>query len=122
MILKYIELVRARTDPAARLKSVNAETKVVLEQLERDYKAPEEKVVEKKLADTINAAHYSTGMVAAGFTSTVMSPETNHEAAILDENVVRYQRIKKKGDNFLIEKPNRLITFFFVSCFLFQVT
>ena len=36
-------------------------------------------------------------MVAAGFTSTVMNPETFHEAAILDENVVRYQRIKKKG-------------------------
>jgi len=91
------ELVRARTDPAARLKSINAETKVVLEQLERDYKAPEEKVVVKKFADSINAAHYSTGMVAAGFTSTVMNPETFHEAAILDENVVRYQRIKKKG-------------------------
>jgi len=91
------ELVRAKTDPAARLKSVNAETKVVLEQLERDYKAPIEKVVEKKMADSINAAHYSTGMVAAGFTSTVMNPETYHEAAILDENVVRYQRIKKKG-------------------------
>ena len=70
----------------------------MLEQLERDYKAPIEKVVEKKMADSINAAHYSTGMVAAGFTSTVMNPETYHEAAILDENVVRYQRIKKKGN------------------------
>ena len=47
--------MRARTDPAARLKSINAETKVVLEQLERDYKAPEEKVVVKKFADSINA-------------------------------------------------------------------
>lgn len=42
-------------------------------------------------------AHYSTGAVAAGFTSTVMMPETTHEPAILDENIVRYQRIKKKG-------------------------
>ena len=42
-------------------------------------------------------APYSTGMVAAGFTSTVMNPETVHEAAILDEDVVRYSRIKKKG-------------------------
>lgn len=91
------ELERARTDPAARLKSVNAETKVILAQLERDYKAPEEAVAVKKVADSINAAHYSTGMVAAGFTSTVMSPETTHEAAILDEDVVRYARIKKKG-------------------------
>ena len=37
-------------------------------------------------------------MVAAGFTSTVMNPETVHEAAILDEDVVRYSRIKKKGE------------------------
>ena len=36
-------------------------------------------------------------MVAAGFTSTVMAPETVHEAAILDESIVRYARIKKKG-------------------------
>jgi peptidyl-prolyl cis-trans isomerase-like protein 2 len=42
-------------------------------------------------------AHYSTGAVAAGFTSTVMAPETKHEPAILDESIVRYQRIKKKG-------------------------
>ena len=35
--------------------------------------------------------------MAAGFTSTVMAPLTVHEAAILDEDVVRYQRIKKKG-------------------------
>jgi hypothetical protein len=50
-----IELVRAKTDPAARLKSVNAETKIILEQLERDYKAPEEAVVVKKVADSVNA-------------------------------------------------------------------
>ncbi|KAK4018138.1 hypothetical protein OUZ56_000208 [Daphnia magna] len=91
------ELIRAKTDPAARLKYINAETKGVLEQLEKDYIAPEETVVVKKVADSINAAHYSTGAVAAGFTSTVMMPETTHEPAILDENIVRYQRIKKKG-------------------------
>lgn len=83
------ELVRARTDPAARLKCINAETKQVLEQLENTYEAPEQKLVVKKVADSVNAAHYSTGMVAAGFTSTVMSPETVHEAAVLDEDIVR---------------------------------
>ena len=51
------ELERARTDPAARLKSVNAETKVILAQLERDYKAPEEAVAVKKVADSINAVN-----------------------------------------------------------------
>ena len=49
-------------------------------------------------------AHYSTGAVAAGFTSTVMAPETVHEAAILDETIVRYQRIKKKGRSFCLVK------------------
>jgi peptidyl-prolyl cis-trans isomerase-like protein 2 len=98
-----------------------------LAELEQEYKAPEESVAVKIVADSINAviwsyprvfflnpfyeflffsllhvqkihqAHYSTGAVAAGFTSTVMAPETKHEPAILDESIVRYQRIKKKG-------------------------
>lgn len=37
-------------------------------------------------------------MVAAGFTSTVMEPVTEHVAAILNEDVVRYERVKKKGN------------------------
>ena len=55
MMTCFIELVRAKTDPAARLKYVNAETKVVLAQLEQDYKAPEEIAVVKPVADSINA-------------------------------------------------------------------
>jgi hypothetical protein len=43
-------------------------------------------------------AHFSTGAVAASFTSTVMPVNTVHEAAILDEDYVRYERIKKKGE------------------------
>jgi hypothetical protein len=35
--------------------------------------------------------------VAAGFTSTVLAPQTIHEAAIVEEDVVRYERVKKKG-------------------------
>jgi len=42
-------------------------------------------------------AHYSTGCVAASFTSTAMVPVLVHEAAILEENEIRYERIKKKG-------------------------
>ncbi|KAG8224200.1 hypothetical protein J437_LFUL002654 [Ladona fulva] len=42
-------------------------------------------------------AHYSTGAVAAGFTSTAMAPQTVHEAAIVEEDLVRYERVKKKG-------------------------
>lgn len=35
--------------------------------------------------------------MAAGFTSTVMAPETKAEAAIVEEDLVRYERVKKKG-------------------------
>lgn len=42
-------------------------------------------------------AHYSTGRVAASFTSTAMVPVLEHEAAILEENEIRYERLKKKG-------------------------
>jgi hypothetical protein len=51
----------------------------------------------KTKADSINAAHYSTGMVAAGLTSTVMEPLTMHESDIVDERTLRYDRVKKKG-------------------------
>ncbi|PIK58991.1 putative peptidyl-prolyl cis-trans isomerase-like 2-like [Apostichopus japonicus] len=42
-------------------------------------------------------AHYSTGRVSASFTSTAMDPTTEHEQAIVDEDIIRYKRIKKKG-------------------------
>ncbi len=44
-------------------------------------------------ADVINAAHYSQGKVAAGFTSTVMEPITQQKAAVLDADIVRLVRI-----------------------------
>ncbi|KAK4876281.1 hypothetical protein RN001_012703 [Aquatica leii] len=95
------EEIAERSDPQARIKKMNPETRHTLEELERDYKEPtikirpEPKTTEK--ADKFNAAHYSTGAVAASFTSTVMAVELNHEPAILHEDVVRYNRIKKKG-------------------------
>lgn len=73
------------------------ETKEILSELERDYKAPEVKTSTREKADKFNAAHYSTGAVAASFTSTAMVPETHHEAAIIHEDDVRYERVKKKG-------------------------
>lgn len=45
-------------------------------------------------------ATYSTGRLAASFTSTSMDPVTVMEAAVRDENEIRYTRIKnskKKG-------------------------
>ncbi|XP_063531302.1 RING-type E3 ubiquitin-protein ligase PPIL2 [Cydia strobilella] len=91
------EEIALRKDPHARLKSVSAETKDILNELERDYKAPEVKETKKDVADKFNAAHYSTGMVAASFTSTAMAPETVHEAAIIAADDVKYDRAKKKG-------------------------
>lgn len=84
-------------NPEGRLKTINAETRDILNQLEKDYKPSEEEVVTKKTADRFNAAHYSTGAVAASFTSTAMIPVSTHEAAIRDEDEIRYERVKKKG-------------------------
>lgn len=92
------EFEKAKKDPTYFLKSVSSETKDILDELNKEYK-PKEKgeSVDKRTADRFNAAHYSTGAVAASFTSTIMEPATKHEAAILDEEIVRYGRVKKKG-------------------------
>lgn len=92
-----VENERSEKEFGGNLKSVSMETREILEELNRDYKAPEIKEEEKKVADKFNAAHYSTGAVAAGFTSTVVAPQTKHEAAIIEEDLVRYERVKKKG-------------------------
>lgn len=90
-----------KKDPKGRLKTVSAETKDILQTLEKDYKPDgqeyEPSTSDKRVADKFNAAHYSTGAVAASFTSTAMIPVFNHEAAVLDDQEVRYERVKKKG-------------------------
>lgn len=90
-----------RKDPHGRLKTISAETKDILNELERDYK-PEARddtagSSPSMKADKFNSAHYSTGTVAASFTSTAMVPVSKHEVAILDDQIVRYERVKKKG-------------------------
>jgi len=57
------DLERARTDPRARLKRVNLETKEALKELDETYKAPEKKEEAAPKADTVNAAPYSTGKI-----------------------------------------------------------
>lgn len=92
------ETIKERGNPNAKLKTVFMETKEILAELDRDYKQAETKSeTVKPKADKFNAAHYSTGAVAAGFTSTVMPTETTHQAAVIAEDLVRYERIKKKG-------------------------
>lgn len=82
------------------MKSINPETKDTLEELNKEYKESTISLQETKSnekADKFNAAHYSTGAVAASFTSTTMVPELTHEPAIIQEDLVRYERVKKKG-------------------------
>jgi len=79
------------------LKNANAETEDILAELSKTYKAPEAPKKSEVRADHINAAHYSTGAVAASFTATSMDRVTHSEAAIIDEDEIRYKRIKKKG-------------------------
>jgi len=63
-----------RKNPASgRIKTMNLETKETLAQLQQDYQpAEEEPSTSKRTADKFNAAHYSTGAVAASFTSTIL--------------------------------------------------
>lgn len=42
--------------------------------------------------------------MAAGFTSTVMPAETKVEAAVVEEDQVRYEHVKKKGSHLKIGK------------------
>nr|XP_020016341.1 peptidyl-prolyl cis-trans isomerase-like 2 [Castor canadensis]XP_020016342.1 peptidyl-prolyl cis-trans isomerase-like 2 [Castor canadensis]XP_020016343.1 peptidyl-prolyl cis-trans isomerase-like 2 [Castor canadensis] len=93
---------KAKQDPSYYLKNTNAETRETLQELYKEFKGDEilaatMKAPEKKKVDQLNAAHYSTGKVSASFTSTAMVPETTHEAAAIDEDVLRYQFVKKKG-------------------------
>lgn len=90
-----------RKDPKARLKNVTGATKDILDELERNFGAKDDEdtgaSTSQTKADKFNSAHYSTGAVAASFTSTALAPVYNHEAAILDDSVIRYERVKKKG-------------------------
>lgn len=79
------------------LNHVNSEAKQILEELNRTFKPLQKAVEIVKKADAVNAAHYSTGKVSASFTSTVLDPVTHFEAGIIDEDVLRYQRVKTKA-------------------------
>ena len=60
----FPELERAKTDPMARLKKMNLETKEALAELEKTYKSSDIEInVTKsgKKADKWNAASYLTG-------------------------------------------------------------
>lgn len=92
-VKKNIRLDDGDETPAekrATLKNVNKETQDILKTLAEEYVAPKKEEVDNRKADKFNAAHFSTGAVAAGFTSTTVAPATELEPAILPEDVVRY--------------------------------
>lgn len=89
---------KAKKDPKYYLNRANKDTLGILSELEKTYKEPEKKTEEKTESLTErNAAHYSTGAVASSFTSTAQVPVTQQEAAIVDQDIVRYREVKKKG-------------------------
>jgi hypothetical protein len=51
----FFHVVEPEKDTAGNLKSVSMEAREILEELNRDYKAPEIKEEEKKVADKFNA-------------------------------------------------------------------
>nr|CDJ94732.1 Peptidyl-prolyl cis-trans isomerase domain containing protein [Haemonchus contortus] len=88
---------KEKQDPKFFIRRMNNETKEALEQLKKDYTPRKVDAMSEETADEINAAHYSQGQVAAGFTSTTMAPITKQKAAVLTDEVVRYSRVKKNG-------------------------
>ncbi|KAF6768337.1 hypothetical protein AHF37_03178 [Paragonimus kellicotti] len=97
------------------IRQLNQETKETLAELPKDLKVPDYMLSnrpigkdEPKKRDAFNTAVYSTGKAAASLTSTVMEPVTKVEPAILEDDVVRYKYVKKKGYVSLITTHGRL--------------
>ena len=91
------------TDSKLNLRNINNETRSTLQELslfeDKNKSEKKETKTEKKVtADQFNSAHYSTGAVAAAFTSTVMQPIcTALEPAVLTNETVKYSKVKKKA-------------------------
>ncbi|CAH8838953.1 unnamed protein product [Trichobilharzia szidati] len=98
------------------IRSLNQETKETLAELPKELSVPDYMYSAKKNAtadsgkkrDVFNTASYSTGRAAASLTSTVMEPVTIIEPAILEDDVVRYKYVKKKGYVSLITSHGKL--------------
>ena len=94
-----------RQNPNFYLNKLSSEAKSTLEELQKTYVAPTTSTSSNNFslsknapkADVVNAANYSTGRVAASFTSTVMEIVTSQEPAIIDENEIRWSRLLKSG-------------------------
>jgi peptidyl-prolyl cis-trans isomerase-like protein 2 len=88
---------KAMESPMYYINNVSGEARTVLDKLKTMEKEAERKEETAKIADKINAAHYSQGKMAAGFTSTTFEPVTQNHSAVLEDNIVRYSRVTKNG-------------------------
>lgn len=91
------------------VRSANQETRDTLSALQRSYQggslaavgaaSSEERLLRQPADSRLNAALYSTGAVAASLTSTSVTPSRSgrQQAARLEDDTVRYARIKKSG-------------------------
>uniref|UniRef100_A0A4W5PND4 Peptidylprolyl isomerase (cyclophilin)-like 2 n=1 Tax=Hucho hucho TaxID=62062 RepID=A0A4W5PND4_9TELE len=103
---------KAKLDPGYHLNSTNLETRETLAELYKDYKgdallASTMKEPQAKKTDKLNAAHYSTGRVSASFTSTAMTPATEHTAGYIStvsssssSSSRSLSQVPKAGENF----------------------
>ena len=104
-IKNQMRLIDEEGDSKTNLRNINNETRLTLEELSKNEEINKKEVKEanqsekvtKVAADQFNSAHYSTGMVAAGFTSTVMEPVARLEPAVLSDDSIKYSKVKKKG-------------------------
>jgi peptidyl-prolyl cis-trans isomerase-like protein 2 len=78
---------RQMQSPSYFLNKVTGEAQATMKKLNEKYVEKKNTVEKEKIADKINAAHYSEGKVSAGFTSTTMAPVTQNRAAVLEEDV-----------------------------------
>ena len=95
--LKAVDEEDEKAGPMSRIKKVNHETRDTLAELERTYVAKESEEAKSDTPDKFNAATWSTGMSAASLTSTAFERVNSMQAARLDDEVVLFSRVKKKG-------------------------
>jgi len=88
---------RQMESPSFFLNKVTGEAKLAIDKLNEKYVAKKNEVEKVRIADKLNAAHYSQGKVSAGFTSTTLDPATNNESAVLEDDEVKYSRVTKNG-------------------------
>eukprot|EP00039_Didymoeca_costata_P009638 m.127945 g.127945 ORF g.127945 m.127945 type:complete len:515 (-) comp14554_c0_seq7:653-2197(-) len=104
---KGLKMENANTAGVSQLRDANKETSTAMDNLKKTEKAwmedhkkagfsqPKKKIAAPK--DKDHAANWSTGEVSSSFTSTHMDRHTVNAPASIDNDTVRYSKIKSKG-------------------------